>query len=440
MCSFLLTTKDVENLPQINRLLQLRGPDSTNIKNINGITFLHNLLSITGAWTSQPLLEDDVVVLFNGEIYNFDGFDNDTKCLIPLYKEYGEQFTKLLDGEFALALVDFNKRILLISTDTFKTKPLFFSINSQDIGIASYADPLYKLGFTDIKKCAANTTFVFDLKTKQLLRSFANFEFNLDQYKTDFDDWAIAFSESIKKRAKTNIREKIFIGLSSGYDSGAIACEMHKLKVPFQAYTHVGHENKKILAERYDVLKNTTRIDQYTVRPEDLDLAHQFIVRNTDSFVYTIRSDSSSYNEFNLKLVDDNGSNQFSYLCAKAKSVGLKIHISGAGADELFSDYGFGGKSKYPHSNFGGLFPKDLNTVFPWASFYGSSMESYLAKEEDVGGAYGIERRYPFLDKKVVQEFLWISQELKNRHYKSVLHHYLTINKFPFEVEEKIGF
>ncbi len=134
------------------------------------------------------MLEDDVVVLFNGEIYNFDGFDNDTKCLIPLYKEYGEQFTKLLDGEFALALVDFNKRILLISTDTFKTKPLFFSINSQDIGIASYADPLYKLGFTDIKKCAANTTFVFDLKTKQLLRSFANFEFNLDQYKTDFDD------------------------------------------------------------------------------------------------------------------------------------------------------------------------------------------------------------------------------------------------------------
>jgi len=33
-------------------------------------------------------------------------------------------------------------------------------------------------------------------------------------------------------------------------------------------------------------------------------------------------------------------------------------------------------------------------------------MESYLAKEEYVGGAYGIESRYPFLDKKVVQEFL----------------------------------
>ncbi len=67
-------------------------------------------------------------------------------------------------------------------------------------------------------------------------------------------------------------------------------------------------------------------------------------------------------------------------------------------------------------------------------------MESYLAKEEYVGGAYGIESRYPFMDKKVVQEFLWIAQKLKNSNYKSVLHNYLSKNNFPFYVGEKIGF
>ena len=67
-------------------------------------------------------------------------------------------------------------------------------------------------------------------------------------------------------------------------------------------------------------------------------------------------------------------------------------------------------------------------------------MESYLAKEEYVAGAYGIETRYPFLDIDVVQEFLWLTPELKNRYYKSVLHDYLSHNNYPFKEGEKIGF
>ena len=114
--------------------------------------------------------------------------------------------------------------------------------------------------------------------------------------------------------------------------------------------------------------------------------------------------------------------------------------MSGQGADEIFSDYGFGGIKKYNHSNFGGLFPEDLKSVFPWPSFFNSSMESYLAKEEYVAGSYGIESRYPFLDLEVVQEFLWLKPELKNSHYKSVLYYYLKKYNFPFTENEKIGF
>jgi asparagine synthetase B (glutamine-hydrolysing) len=127
-------------------------------------------------------------------------------------------------------------------------------------------------------------------------------------------------------------------------------------------------------------------------------------------------------------------------VCERARSNGEKILLSGQGADEIFSDYGFGGVKKYNHSNFGGLFPKDLSEIFPWASFYNSSMESYLAKEEYVAGSYGIETRYPFLDMDVVQEFLWLDSDLKNNNYKSPLHQYLKINNFPFEENQKIGF
>ena len=67
-------------------------------------------------------------------------------------------------------------------------------------------------------------------------------------------------------------------------------------------------------------------------------------------------------------------------------------------------------------------------------------MVSYLAKEEYVAGSYGIETRYPYLDKYVVQEFLSLTHTLKNSKYKSVLDEYLTTFNYPFESNIKRGF
>lgn len=40
-----------------------------------------------------------------------------------------------------------------------------------------------------------------------------------------------------------------------------------------------------------------------------------------------------------------------------------------------------------------------------------ASPEDYLAKEESTAGAHGVETRYPFLDRNLVQEFLWLSSD-----------------------------
>ena len=63
-----------------------------------------------------------------------------------------------------------------------------------------------------------------------------------------------------------------------------------------------------------------------------------------------------------------------------------------------------------------------------------------MFKDEFVIGRHGIEGRYPFLDKQLVQEFLSLSAVLKNRTYKAPLEHFLMTNGYPFEPMMKRGF
>jgi asparagine synthetase B (glutamine-hydrolysing) len=446
MCSFIFTNTNIGDLKFVNQLTRLRGPDHTSQVHNGAFTFIHNLLSITGAFTPQPTVSADnqIFCLFNGEIYNYrelGDFCNDSRCLIPLYEAHGPDFIRHLDGEFSIVLADFKTSLLVFTTDVFGTKPLWLAREGRFVGAATYRSPLQRLGFNHIQKLAANTSLLMDLNTLEIRDRKKVFEFDVsNQEKTDFDDWTRAFAHAIRKRAVTNVREKIFIGLSSGYDSGAIACELNRQKVPFKAYSILGNENRAVLAARNARLNGTGTVEPLSINEAQRRAAHDFIVENTEPFKYRTYSSSSDYNEFNLSLQDDHGANSLSFVCSRAASEGRKIYLSGQGADEIFSDYGFNGHKIYPHSNFGGLFPEDLRSIFPWPSFYESSQLSYLTKEEYVAGAYGLEARYPYLDPTVVQEFLWLDHRLKNKWYKSVLHNYLAQKNFPFAPNQKIGF
>jgi asparagine synthetase B (glutamine-hydrolysing) len=406
-------------------------------------TLMHNLLSMTGAFCVQPFVHGDLACLYNGEIYNYRSFGDyksDGECLIDLYQKHGPAFTRQLDGEFAIILCDFKARKILISSDIFKTKPIFYSVTGGEFGCSSFRAPLEEAGHSGVLPMPANRTKVFDMDSLRLLEDFPVYEFKLEQYKSSFEDWDRAFQEAIRKRAAA-VREKVFLGLSSGYDSGVICLELLRTGIPFEAYSVIGNENNEVLEQRFDRIEKSSQACYRTLRKTRWQhkLNHWYVRRHTDPFQYTIRSASGDYSE-QIQLADDGGAIWLSYVCRQGRRNGRRIYLSGMGADEIFADYGHAGRKFTKHSNFGGLFPDDLSKVFPWLSFYGSSMESYLAKEEYVAGSYGLEARYPFLDKAVVQEFLHLSAELKNSAYKSVLHHYLTAHDFPFELQVKRGF
>lgn len=398
MCG-ILVYKDHGN----NFFIQKRGQDFTNKIERNGLTFVHNLLHVTGEFTPQPYEQGGIICLYNGEIYNHKFIKSDGENLIPLYKKYGPEFPKYLDGEWAIALYDFNKKLAIFATDLFATKPLWrkgLECGSYESGVGG-------------KKIPANIIEIVHFDGREERKKI--YKWDLKQYKESYDDWTAAFEKAVRKRAVNNC----FLGLSSGYDSGAIACELIKQRVDFKAFIIEAREDRGILSDRMELVDNYEYIDNSEKFKEE----SEWIKHNIEDFKYKIAKGS---------LKKDSAALGLSKICCKAHLEGRKVYLSGQGADEIISDYAL-----YPYqSTFKGKFPEKL---FLWENFYDGAQYSYLGKEEYVAGSHSIESRYPFLDKDVVQEFLWLAPELKNKQYKAPIYEYLIRNNFPTAFNKKIG-
>jgi len=449
MCSFIILNTIVQNIEYINYFLKYRGPDQTSKVIFKNFMFIHNLLHLTGEVTTQPFIdeENEIVAIFNGEIYNYKTFghyESDGCCLLDVYKKFGEDFVKQLDGEFAIALFDFKKDIFFISTDVFATKPVWYSFEEQRLGIATYKSALLRSGLSNSFKVLPNTTLVFHISSMQLIKTLRVYEFQFHQWKTSYDDWCAAFLNAIKKRTDCN-NYPIFVCLSSGYDSGSICCALNVIQKEYNTYTIVSDENVNILHEREKINKSKTLKNSNLIEftHSEFQQLSNYVKTESESFQYHWTTMSRE-----AVVTDDQASVGMAKICNIARSKSQRIYLSGTGADEIHSDYGFQGSNIFSHSCFGGFWPDNLNSILSnnpeekmiWKSFYDGTQRDYLAKEEIISGLYGIEGRYPFLDKFLVQEFLSLSPTLKNGKYKAPLDFFMSKYQYPFENGVKRGF
>jgi len=246
------------------------------------------------------------------------------------------------------------------------------------------------------------------------LDAFYSHEFDFDnQYKETYDDWIRAFDKAVAKLSAPGC----FIGIGSGYDSGAIVCSLIKQGIDFRAYVVRGKENKKVLDERMELIPNYRYFDNSYFKGEK-----NWVAKNVEDFEYA----------WGQHLIADSATWVLSKLCKVALAEGRTIQLSGQGGDEITSDYAL----RPALSTFKGVFPEKL---FCWDNFYGGGQRSYLMKEENTAKVHGIDTRYPFLDIDVVQEFLWLSTKLKNAHYKAPIREYLVRNNFPYVEGVKQG-
>jgi asparagine synthetase B (glutamine-hydrolysing) len=490
MCSFIASSllTLLVRLAAVNYHLKFRGPDHTGSAALGGFEFVHNLLHMTGSFTPQPFVSSDnaTIALFNGEIYNFrqlqrvlrpDGppYASDGQCILEAYQRWGSRFGRHFAGEFAVAVFDLRQHRITVVTDPFGVKPLFVAQTANAFGVSSYRSGLLRAGHDpeSIQQLRANQlrTYSFEVspggapRAFTLVRTHQVVEWDVHQHKQRGDDWEAAFEEAVRVRTVGAIRG-VFLALSSGYDSGAIHLAMLRLGVAHATYSIVGAENRddqRLLRQRVEYAEEAFR------RRSSSD-ADGGAKTNLGSFIVTINASTYKRTRSLLQarcepyryalpvfsqpdlvapdfvvgerlrtngmpLLKDSAAMGVANICALAKARGQLTMLTGSGADETMTDYGFAGRRWAPQSQFGGHYPNDtaLRQLFPWENFYEGSQRAYLAKDEYVTGAYGVEGRFPFLDAKVVQEQLYLAPNLKNTLYKAAAQLYMRKYGYPHE-------
>lgn len=456
MCSFLFlkTSAPVDQaaIERSNVFARDRGPDHTGMVRLTSrsgshLLLLHNLLDMSGHAVHQPVCWGEplsAALLFNGEIYNFRNLAEvvaDTHALLPAYQRLGADLPDVIDGEYALVVLDLSADKALIAVDPFLTKPLFlgYGVNGTDFGVATCASALHASGLIRVQMMPPNSRVVVDLQDPQrAVISTPVVQFSLLQPVASYDEWIEAFIEAVRKRATHGAQENA-VFLSSGYDSGAICLALNLLGIRYRTLTIRSGESASVLDARLQL--NATAGNRSPLVYDGL----------TQEQIETISSDIARFVEpFEYQHFDcpgivsaparDGGAIGAYFLAREARQHNLLVNLSGSGADEIISDYGHAGTRFYYHSEFGGLFPQELEGFFPWKKFYGDTQRSYLFKDEYVLGRFGLEGRYPFLDRHLVQAFLALTPELKNCEYKAPVAEFLRRYSYPFEPGKKCGF
>ena len=488
-CSFIASTLNLlQNLHHINFFLRFRGPDITGTRAADGFTFVHNLLHQTGAFTPQPYASADnkTFALFNGEIYNYRSLENvlrphfglgqvqqpyrsDGECILEAYAKWGEDFSRHFEGEFAIAIFDLRKNRIVVSTDPFGVKPLFVGVSNDDFGVASYRSGLERAGHSAarIQQLDANEVQVYHFERDRSSSRPIRFRleqtrpivsWEIRQHKLHTRDWEAAFEAAVAKRT-AGILHGLFLPLSSGYDSGAIHLALLRLGVPHETYSIVGTEkikDQQVITERLSFAARFTRHGQPITRESHVLSLNRSAFRETmhhlDSVCEKYTYHTPQYAKVALQkpafaigarigtksvpmLPSDTAAVGVGHICSLAQAKRQLTLLTGSGADETMTDYGFNGVRYGMQSQFGGFWPTDeeLRGIFPWENFYNGSQRNYLAKDEYVTGAYGIEGRFPFLDAKVVQEQLYLAPTLKNTYYKAAIQLYMRRHGYPHD-------
>ena len=207
------------NLRECLDVMTNRGPDNNSTEefiNINNINcyLLHSRLSIIDIdkRSNQPFTFENLVLIFNGEIYNFIEIRNeliakgyqfktssDTEVLLKSYHFWGEKMFDKLEGMWAFAIFDKSNGKILLSRDRFGEKPLYFFKTKDGLFFAS-----------EIKYLMALTGRSFDFNKDHIFRYITNGYRSIYKLNQTFYDEIYEFDIATYRIIDPNLNSKNF--------------------------------------------------------------------------------------------------------------------------------------------------------------------------------------------------------------------------------------
>ncbi len=336
-----------------------RGPDAQGYYVKGDVALGQRRLSIIDIeGGKQPMFSKDekLVVVFNGEIYNYKELkselsdypfqtNSDTEVLLYGYKEWGSELPKHLRGMFAFALYDIENKTLFCARDPFGIKPFYYYQNDGDFMFASeikaFLDhPKFKKEFNEsilapylsfsftpttetffkgVKRLDAGYSLTYKEGEMKLNRYFdLNFDIQKEDYDKTVDNISKVMTDSVNHHMISDVEVGSF--LSSGIDSSYLV----SLAKPDKTYT-VGYD-----IPRYDETNYAK------------DLTEKLGISNTNKKIT-----KEEYMQILPKIMyhmDEPASDPAVvalYFVANIASKDVKVVLSGEGADEFFGGYNY---------------------------------------------------------------------------------------------------
>ncbi len=348
--------------------LHHRGPDALGSWTAPGIGLGHARLSIIDLATGQqPLANEDgtVQVVFNGEIFNYRELRadlvahghrfataSDTEVLVHAYEERGLAFVDDLVGQFAIALWDAPRRRLILARDRVGVRPLFWARVGDRIAFASEVKALFRLPWVpramDLRGVAESLTFWGPLAPRTPFQGISQLppghllvvEAGGEPVVTRYWDWPFPeepprprpaaevdeelrarLSDAVALRLRADVEVAAYV--SGGLDSSIIATLARRQGQPLRTFS-IRFEDAEFDEGPYQdavVSALGTDHDAALCRTEDVAAAFPRMLWHVEAPVVRAAP---------VPLM---------LLAERVRSQGIKVVLTGEGADEVFAGY-----------------------------------------------------------------------------------------------------
>jgi len=354
-----------------NEIQNHRGPDYQGVWSDEHIALAHQRLSIIdlSARSNQPMEKDGLVIVFNGEIYNYQELrktlseehgasfatESDTEVVLEAYRVHGVACVERFIGMFAFAIYEPQTRGVYIARDHFGIKPLFYALENGHFAFASELKTLARVGgqATAINHraliAALNYVWVPGNETvfkgimklppghymtvgKDLHAGIIGYakpfkgKVTTDREAEAITELDAVLTESMRRHMVADVPVCSF--LSGGLDSSLISVMARNYTDRLATYTIATSEEDKKIEQMPDDERYAKRL------AEEFGFDHNEIVIQSD-IVQLLPEMVRTLDE---PIGDPAAINTF-LICKEAHRKGVKVLLSGMGADEIFFGY-----------------------------------------------------------------------------------------------------